>query len=71
MLVSVNKVVTDTEYLEQKGALSSLPLEAASPLLFSHCIFEAPKWDGNTRVSIIHLNFHKINVIVEGPIMIH
>lgn len=64
-------VVTDIEYLEQKGALSSLPLEPASPLLFSLCLFEAPKWDGNTRVSITHLNFHKINVIAERPTMIH
>lgn len=36
-------VVADTEYLEQKGALSSLPLEPASLLLFSHYLFEAPK----------------------------
>lgn len=62
MLASVD--VADTEYLEQKGELSSLPLEPASPLLFSYCLSEAPKRDGNTRVGIIHLNFHKINVIV-------
>ena len=32
-------VVTETEYLEQKGPLSPLSLEPVSPLLFSHCLF--------------------------------
>lgn len=37
-------VVTETEYLEQKGPPSPLSLEPVSPLLFSHCLFfEAPK----------------------------
>lgn len=42
--LGLSMAVTETEYLEQNGALSTLSLEPIPPFLFLLCLtFEAPK----------------------------